>query len=912
MTMMLVHQLHDARDRILRLKQQLEEAQIRELPAYQSFLEAQIQGLDEALVKARIPDRYRVAVVGRFKVGKSSFVNKLLGSGLASVDTNPETAAISVFRYDKKTWAEVEFISTEEWEKLKADHEDDPQNEGVKRFDQFIRFNDRPAKKDKDGREVARQVINLDEMVREWVIPGGKRHILQASDWMTADGQKAFRREIKRFTTSSEPLHYLVNKLIIHAPIDLLRDQIELVDTPGLGDTERFRVQLTEDLMEDVDAILFLTTSGASYSQDDKDFILNKLRKRQIKHLQLIVTKCDETYENAKQDARDQDEDPPTFPDFKAREISRVRNEARGTLDELLELNNISEEDGYYFIEQLQDVPVHLVSKKFHDDGDIEKGGIDAVRDALYTHLSTSHRFCQAKSTLETHLDATLERLGRSARERLSTLEHEFDPSKVRQEIEAIRISLNGHLDAFGGALGEDLGLLSKDQEAFFRTLSPQLEVICLKSAEVLRDAEMGDLAKHWKTQRCGYWGYLHNLQSRIADRAFPRVELLLNELGRHLDGFLEATRMRLAHLQGELTTLEARHELSGIEPIALDGIIEPVLADITTAFQAVREAERDSLIKNLDDFITEKVKGRLDQAKRDVSIVRGTGSVRRQGDEISSFYATVRNLLIQALQEDLQGRIQSFAETIRLKAETVGPRVQAASERLLQQRLSAIESTIQIANTGQKAQVTAYLKDMLILVSNFGVDTEALPFFPSCLDLAGEMAASGLDHSNVQEVMSERHYTIEEGQDGYPYERIFRPYMDQAKDIYIEDPYIRLTHQFDNLMRFLALVVRVGGAERVHLYTGPIAEGLPDGDRRLDSISRDLETHDIKFIWQRDPNLHNREIRFDDAWTVKLDRGLDIYKKPASWDCLEATDFTLRRCKRVKVDVFAHSPVTV
>jgi ribosome biogenesis GTPase A len=41
------------------------------------------------------PKSYKVAVVGRFKTGKSSFVNELLGARLASEDTNPETAAIT-------------------------------------------------------------------------------------------------------------------------------------------------------------------------------------------------------------------------------------------------------------------------------------------------------------------------------------------------------------------------------------------------------------------------------------------------------------------------------------------------------------------------------------------------------------------------------------------------------------------------------------------------------------------------------------------------------------------------------------------------------------------------------------------------------------------------------------------------
>ena len=76
----------------------------------------------------------------------------------------------------------------------------------------------------------------------------------------------------------------------------------------GLDDTERFRVALTEERVKDVDAILFLTISGASYSQSDKEYIVRQLRRKQLKHLQIIVTKCDETFANAVRDAKDNDD----------------------------------------------------------------------------------------------------------------------------------------------------------------------------------------------------------------------------------------------------------------------------------------------------------------------------------------------------------------------------------------------------------------------------------------------------------------------------------------------------------------------------------------------------------------------------------------------------------------------------
>lgn len=55
-------------------------------------------------------------------------------------------------------------------------------------------------------------------------------------------------------------------------------------------------------------------------------------------------------------------------------------------------------------------------------------------------------------------------------------------------------------------------------------------------------------------------------------------------------------------------------------------------------------------------------------------------------------------------------------------------------------------------------------------------------------------------------------------------------------------------------------------------------------------------------------PNLHDREIRIDNGWHIKIGRGLDFYQKPSSWFEVGANDLTLRKCLETKVDIF-HVP---
>lgn len=909
MSMLLVHELHEARDRILLLKQRLQDARQRELPQYTPFLEENVRLLDEALDHAKIPEYYRVAVIGRFKVGKSAFVNKLAGERLAGVDTNPETAAISIFRYDEKARAEVEIVSMEEWEQLVVDHADDPKNPEVKRYDRFINFNERPPKKDKDGSEIQRQKVDLDALVRNWVIPEGKKHAIKAKVWNTKQGKNAFLADIRKFTSSQEPLHYMVNKLTIYAPIPILRDQIELIDTPGLDDTERFRVLLTEELVKEVDAILFLTESGASYSQSDKEFILRQLRRRQIKHLQLIVTKCDATYENAARDARENDENPPSYEEFSQRERSRIKSEVKATLNELLDSQQLTDEEGYYFIEQLDNVPVHLISTKYHDDDEIEKGGIEDVRQGLYRILSASHRFEQSRSVLQAQLEIVLERVKRTFSERLNTLEREFDPAKVRAEIEAIRNSLSHKLDSFGENLGEGLSLLARDQEAFFHILPLNLDLVSMQAKEVLSELEKADLVKHWKTRRHGRWGYLTDLQARIADRIFPKVESVLNGFRGHLDAFMEKAGRQLARMQKEMGDIEAEYHLAGLDPMDLAAMQVPLFEHLRKTFQSLIEGLRDSIVTNLDDFVTQEVQDRLDKTREKVANVFGRGTTIFQSQEVQSFYGEVRSLLAEALRRHLDTRIREFASAVYETAQSVTPHIREASEGVIQQRLEAIESALQVAASGQKEQIRSYLAEMVELFFDFAAEPAATVKFVKSQPATAEPTTRHLEAAvPIAVSLQEQHYEIAEEATGYTYERIFRPYIDGTKTIRVEDPYIRLPHQVENFLRFCALAVRLGSVQSIELVTGIHQEEISnDIDSRLETLRRDLQSRGIIFVWRRDSDLHDREIQFDNGWVVKIGRGLDIYQKPESRLSVSAADFSLRPCRKTKVDVFRH-----
>jgi signal recognition particle receptor subunit beta len=879
------------RDHVVLLRNKLEEAKATELPNFRPYIDDQIKSLDEALAAAKIPDYYRVAIVGRFKVGKSSFVNKLTDERLAGVETSPETAAISLFRYADSTYAEVKFVPDEEWAELRAGYKEDPNNPAVKRYAGFAKFNERQPKRDKEGRLVPLHKADLSALESRWLRPGGHTHRIDAQNWKTKEGKAAFRREIKKYTSSQEPLHYLVDRLVIHSPIQLLGDNIELIDTPGLDDSEVFRVRLTEDLVKEVDAILFLTQSGASYSQSDKEFIVRQLRHRQIKHLQIIATKIDGTYDAKVHDARENDEEPPSFEDFCRKEEERIRGEVRTTLDELLATNQLNDDDGYYFLEQLDAVPIHLISTHYYDAKDLDRSGIPAVRDRLYEILSTSQRFEHSRKVLTDRLGIATQRIKIAFSGRLNAIEAEYNPEKVRAEIAKIRAELEKKLDFFGEQAATLVSAMADEQKALANIVPPHLDAICLLAERVFHELEKNDVGKHWQSKRWGYWGALSDLQSKVADLTFPKIELLLNKYIGHFRKFSASIATQLGHLEKEVRAVETSNALSGLEPLSLAEAHQKVLGEFEKLLADHAPNERDAILKQLNDFASQEIQTRIETARDEVHGIGGTGTTWRQNVAVAAFYTKVRQLLSAALRAHLEAHFNSFAEGLISQAKAVFPQIRTELLSRLDDRLKAIESTISLAATGQKNKITAYLSDMLQFLS--ALDT------PTANDTSPFAGSGRLPQPAT--------YEITDGATGYGYDRVFGPYMIGCESMSVDDPYIRHRHQLENFRRLCALAILKGKVKHIRLRSAAaFGKDVDEANGQLETLKRDLkQQHGVHLDWSRSEKMHNREVTFSNGWVVKSDRGLDIYHKPESWASVGASDYGLRKCRQTKIEAF-------
>ena len=153
---------------------------------------------------------------------------------------------------------------------------------------------------------------------------------------------------------------------------------------------------------------------------------------------------------------------------------------------------------------------------------------------------------------------------------------------------------------------------------------------------------------------------------------------------------------------------------------------------------------------------------------------------------------------------------------------------------------------------------------------------------------------------------LSEQHFTILYGDSGHTYETILAPYLRGAKAITIEDPYIRMPHQITNFVRFCETVIKTSIVRQINLVTSYDENtDLASLNEKLDELKQSLLENDVELGIKLNKNMHDREIRIDNGWTVKIGRGLDFYQKPESWFEIGSNDFSLRRCLETKIDIF-------
>ncbi|MCB9093207.1 MAG: BREX system Lon protease-like protein BrxL [Halobacteriovoraceae bacterium] len=142
----------------------------------------------------------------------------------------------------------------------------------------------------------------------------------------------------------------------------------------------------------------------------------------------------------------------------------------------------------------------------------------------------------------------------------------------------------------------------------------------------------------------------------------------------------------------------------------------------------------------------------------------------------------------------------------------------------------------------------------------------------------------------------------INEDETGWSYERIFYPYLKEAKEIHCIDPHLKWEYQIRNFLEFCEMLG--GKMEPVKLHLVTSYDNLEQKElnaKKFAAIAKNLENHNITFEVEFDRSQHDRSIETDDGWRIIPGRGLDIFQKP-EYD-LHQGEQIKRKCRKSTID---------
>jgi ATP-dependent Lon protease len=153
---------------------------------------------------------------------------------------------------------------------------------------------------------------------------------------------------------------------------------------------------------------------------------------------------------------------------------------------------------------------------------------------------------------------------------------------------------------------------------------------------------------------------------------------------------------------------------------------------------------------------------------------------------------------------------------------------------------------------------------------------------------------------SNIVNIpIKENVIKIKKDEIGHTYESLLGTYLYEAKEITIQDSYLEAKYQFQNLIRFMELCVKIGTIKKINLTTKKIFE-----KESLNRLQKSMLSNGINLTWSIEENIHDRFIETDTGWHIHLGFGLDIYQKPNDYDSIGASDFSLRPCKETIISI--------
>ena len=197
-------------------------------------------------------DTFRVLVIGEFKRGKSTFINALLGEEILPAYSIPCTAIINEIKYGEKKRAVLHF--------------NESARSKIGLLDESVAAH---VLANKDAACIPPMEIPVDKLDDYVVIPDPGRDQAES----VADSPFA--------------------KIEIFWPVDLCRNRVEIIDSPGLNE-HGTRTKVTTDYLGNADAVIFVMACSMLASQSELSVIDHAIRAGGHEEIFFVCNRFDE------------------------------------------------------------------------------------------------------------------------------------------------------------------------------------------------------------------------------------------------------------------------------------------------------------------------------------------------------------------------------------------------------------------------------------------------------------------------------------------------------------------------------------------------------------------------------------------------------------------------------------------
>lgn len=140
----------------------------------------------------------------------------------------------------------------------------------------------------------------------------------------------------------------------------------------------------------------------------------------------------------------------------------------------------------------------------------------------------------------------------------------------------------------------------------------------------------------------------------------------------------------------------------------------------------------------------------------------------------------------------------------------------------------------------------------------------------------------------------------LKDNQTGMSYKKLFADYLKGAENITIQDPYIRMYYQFNNLLEFCVMLGNNKEPDQeinLEIVTWNHEEYMNDSIALFEELVPSVQELGINLTFRMEQH-HDRFIAADNGWKITLGRGLDIFEKIEGRFNVADIDQTKRKCK--------------